>query len=131
MLLRNSAGIISIAAMAVMIACAGASSSNNNSTGPGPRTSIHTVDLSWTASSSTDISGYNVYRAVYTASCGSVSKINSALITSTSYRDSEVSNGTFLLRHDRIGYEQPRKRVFKYRYRYPNSRVPTVNSNWI
>lgn len=92
-LLRKSIGFVSIAAIAVMIACAGASSSNDNSSSPAPGTSTHTVDLSWTASTSADISGYNVYRALYTTSCGSFSKINAVLVTSTSYTDSEVNNG--------------------------------------
>ena len=35
-----------------------------------------TVNLSWSASSSPDISGYNIYCAVYLSSCGSYSKIN-------------------------------------------------------
>jgi fibronectin type 3 domain-containing protein len=55
----------------------------------------HSVNLSWTASTSTDVAGYNVYRALYTNSaCGTLSKINSALITSTVYTDSTVANST-------------------------------------
>jgi Abnormal spindle-like microcephaly-assoc'd, ASPM-SPD-2-Hydin len=50
----------------------------------------HTVDLSWNASTSTSISGYNVYRG--TVSGGPYSKINSAL-TSMSYSDSTVQSG--------------------------------------
>jgi len=87
-------GILSFAAIAMTIGCAGASTSPNSSTGTGTGPSTPTVDLSWTASTSDNVSGYNVYRAVYTASCGSFSKINSLLITSTSYTDSEVTNGT-------------------------------------
>jgi hypothetical protein len=63
-------------------------------TGTGTPAPIHTVNLSWTASTSSNISGYNIYRAVYTSSCGSFSKINSLLNTSTLYTDSAVVDGT-------------------------------------
>jgi len=76
-----------------MIGCAGVSTSDNTSTGPGTGPSTHTIDLSWTASVSADISGYNVYRAVYTDSCGSFSKVNSELITNTFYTDSGITDG--------------------------------------
>jgi fibronectin type 3 domain-containing protein len=52
------------------------------------------VNLSWSASTSPNISGYNVYRAVYVSSCGSFAKINSSLNASTVYADSGVANGT-------------------------------------
>ena len=82
--------VLSLAAMVVLIGCAGLSTSIR---GTGAGASSHTVDLSWAASTSADVSGYNVYRAVYTNSCGSFFKINSVLISSTSYTDSEVTNG--------------------------------------
>ena len=63
-------------------------------TGTGTPAPPHTVNLSWNASTSSDVSGYNIYRAVYTTSCGSYGKINSALITSTLYSDSSVVDGT-------------------------------------
>ncbi len=63
-------------------------------TGTGTPAPTHTVDLAWNASTSGDVSGYNIYRAVYTTSCGSFSKINSLLNTSTSYTDSVVADGT-------------------------------------
>jgi len=50
--------------------------------------------LSWDASTSPNISGYNIYRAVYSGSCGSYSKINAVLNTSTLYTDSTVVDGT-------------------------------------
>jgi hypothetical protein len=57
--------------------------------------SVYVVDLSWNASTSSDISGYNIYRAVSSNStCGSFSKINSSLNTSTFYADSRVVEGT-------------------------------------
>jgi len=58
-----------------------------------PSASQHRVDLSWAASTSPGVSGYNVYRAVYSGACGSFSKINSALVPTATYTDSEVTNG--------------------------------------
>jgi len=63
-------------------------------TGTGTAGSTHTVDLSWNPSTSSNISGYNVYRAVYVNSCGSFSKINSVLNTGTLYTDSAPTDGT-------------------------------------
>jgi Abnormal spindle-like microcephaly-assoc'd, ASPM-SPD-2-Hydin/Protein of unknown function (DUF1573) len=63
-------------------------------TGTGTAAPTYSVNLSWTASTSPDISGYNIYRAVYTTSCGTFSQINSALNTSTLYTDSVVIDGT-------------------------------------
>ena len=51
----------------------------------------HTVALSWNASTSTSIAGYNVYRG--TVSGGPYSKINSVLDPSMSYSDSTVQSG--------------------------------------
>ncbi|MGC1450281.1 MAG: choice-of-anchor D domain-containing protein [Candidatus Sulfotelmatobacter sp.] len=63
-------------------------------TGSGMPAPVHTVNLSWNASTSPNISGYNIYRAVFTTSCGSYAKINSVLDTSTLYTDSSVVDGT-------------------------------------
>ncbi len=63
-------------------------------TGTGTAASTHSVALSWTASTSQSISGYNVYRSPYTTACGSFSKINSLLDTGTLYTDSSVTNGS-------------------------------------
>jgi fibronectin type 3 domain-containing protein len=51
----------------------------------------HSVDLTWTASTST-VSGYNVYRSTVNGS--SYTKINSSLVTTLNYTDSTVQNGT-------------------------------------
>jgi hypothetical protein len=51
----------------------------------------HTVDLSWNASTSTSVAGYNVYRS--TATGGPFSKINPALNPSMSYSDGTVQSG--------------------------------------
>jgi len=95
-LVTRSAAILSFAAMVLLLGCGGWSSSTTETpTGPGTSApSTHTVDLSWTASTSSDVSGYNVYRATYTDSCGSFSKINYIPNTNTLYRDSEVTDGT-------------------------------------
>lgn len=54
----------------------------------------HSVSLSWTASVSQGISGYNVYRG--TTSGGPYTKINSTLVTVTNYTDTTVlSNQTY------------------------------------
>ena len=64
-------------------------------TGTGMAASTHSVALSWNASTSANILGYNVYRAVYSGgSCGGYSKINSLLNTGTLYTDSTVVSGT-------------------------------------
>jgi Abnormal spindle-like microcephaly-assoc'd, ASPM-SPD-2-Hydin/Protein of unknown function (DUF1573) len=64
-----------------------------SATGTGTAAPTHSVNLSWTASTSPDISGYNVYRAPYASSCGSYSKINPDPITTTVYTDSSVTDG--------------------------------------
>lgn len=63
-------------------------------TGIGTPAPTHSVSLSWNASTSSSISGYNIYRAVYTTSCGGFAKINSLLNTGLLYTDSNVANGT-------------------------------------
>jgi hypothetical protein len=63
-------------------------------TGTGTAAPTYSVNLSWSASTSSNISGYNVYRAVYVNSCESFSKINPALNTSTLYTDIVVVDGT-------------------------------------
>jgi hypothetical protein len=64
-------------------------------TGTGTAAPTHSVNLSWSGSTSSGISGYNVYRAVYVSSCGSFSKINSLLNTGTLYTDTAVADGTW------------------------------------
>jgi hypothetical protein len=70
------------------------SSTTEALTGIGTPAPVHTVNLSWNASTSSNISGYNTYRAVFTTSCGSYAKINSVLDTSTLYTDPTVVDGT-------------------------------------
>lgn len=54
-------------------------------------TANHVVDLHWTAPSSNDLAGYNVYRG---PSATSLNKINSGLVASTLYDDASISNGS-------------------------------------
>jgi fibronectin type 3 domain-containing protein len=92
-LVRRSLEILSLGATAALLGCVGVSSSAPEpaaSTGA----STHTVNLSWNASTSADITGYNIYRAVYSDSCGAFFRINSVLNTSTQYADSGVTGGT-------------------------------------
>jgi fibronectin type 3 domain-containing protein len=51
----------------------------------------HIVDLSWKASTSTRVVGYNVYRS---PDASTWIKINPSLVASTLYTDSAVSNGS-------------------------------------
>ena len=60
-------------------------------TGTGTPPPQHSVNLSWTASTSQNIIGYNIYRGV--KSGGPYSKINSVLNASTLYTDTTVADG--------------------------------------
>ena len=54
-------------------------------------TANHIVDLSWKASTSGDVAGYNVYRS---SDAATWKKINVSTIASTLYSDSTVANGS-------------------------------------
>ena len=54
-------------------------------------TANHVVDLSWKASTSSNIAGYNLYRS---PDATNWKKINASLIASTLYADSTVANGS-------------------------------------
>jgi fibronectin type 3 domain-containing protein len=54
-------------------------------------TTSHSVDLSWTASTSTDVIGYNVYRSA--SPSGPFERLNSALVSGTTYTDYTVTSG--------------------------------------
>ncbi len=60
-------------------------------TGDGTPPPQHSVNLSWTASSSQNIIGYNIYRGI--KSGGPYSKINAVLNASTVYTDTTVADG--------------------------------------
>ncbi|MFZ0771055.1 MAG: choice-of-anchor D domain-containing protein [Candidatus Sulfotelmatobacter sp.] len=71
------------------------SSSAATLTGAGKAAPVYTVSLSWTASTTTGVTSYNVYRAVYgTSACGSYSNIGSTPGSTTAYTDSVVADGT-------------------------------------
>lgn len=53
-------------------------------------TADHVVDLSWNASTSNDVSGYNVYRSPDQVNW---ERMNTSLIASTIYSDSTVADG--------------------------------------
>ena len=60
-------------------------------TGTGVPASVHTVSLSWTASNSPDVVGYNVYRR--TGTTGNYGQINTVLDVTTAYTDAAVADG--------------------------------------
>jgi len=60
-------------------------------TGTGMAAPVHTVSLSWTASTSPNIVGYNIYRR--TGTTGSFTQINSGLNATTTYVDTSVADG--------------------------------------
>jgi hypothetical protein len=59
--------------------------------GTGAPTPTHSVALSWTASTSSNIVGYNIYRGA--AAAGPYVQINSPLYANTTYTDTTVVNG--------------------------------------
>ena len=79
-----------IASANIAFLTSSSTSATETATGSGG-TIQHTVDLSWNASTSTSIAGYNVYRA--TSAGGPYSRINSALNPAMSFSDSTVQSG--------------------------------------
>jgi len=64
-------------------------------TGTGTPQPVHTVQLTWVASETPDITSYNVYRSVYSGtSCGGYSSIGSTSGSVTTFTDNNVSDGT-------------------------------------
>jgi Abnormal spindle-like microcephaly-assoc'd, ASPM-SPD-2-Hydin len=64
-------------------------------TGTGTAAPIHSVNLSWKASTTSGLTSYNVYRAVFTASvCGSYSNVGSTASSVTTFTDNLVTDGT-------------------------------------
>ncbi len=64
-------------------------------TGTGTPAPVHTVQLSWVASGSEGVTGYNVYRAIFEAtSCGSYTNIGSTTNSITAFTDYVVTDGT-------------------------------------
>ena len=88
----TSATIFLVAASALLPACGASSGPERAIQLPPP--AAHRVQLSWDASTSPYVSGYNIYRAQYTTSCGAFARINSTLMLDTAYTDSSVANGS-------------------------------------
>ena len=64
-------------------------------TGSGSTTPVYSVELSWTASTTSGVTSYKVYRAVYAGSaCGLYANIASTPGSITTYTDSVVADGT-------------------------------------
>lgn len=61
-------------------------------TGSGTAAPSHSVDLSWSPSTSSTVAGYNVYRG--SSASGPFSKLNSALDGATAFTDSGVAAGS-------------------------------------
>ena len=61
-------------------------------TGLGATAGTGQVDLDWNDNGESDLAGYDVYRS--TTSGSGYSKINAALVTTSNYTDTQVSNGT-------------------------------------
>ena len=59
--------------------------------GTGVQQTSHTVALTWTASVSTDVVGYNIYRS--TVSGGPYSILDAAPVATDGYTDSTVQSG--------------------------------------
>ncbi len=107
----NSDGVVNIADINLAVNMAlGASSCTANIEGPGVCDVVvvqrvtnaamggtcvtgnpHTVALTWAASLSANVAGYNVYRG--SLSGGPYTRVNAALIAATSYTDTTVPSG--------------------------------------
>jgi len=79
--------------LALLSGCAGVSSSSKSSPqSPSQTTSgPYSVDLAWNASNSVVI-GYNLYRG--TVSGGPYARLNSSVLSGTTYTDSTIQSGT-------------------------------------
>src|SRR5579872_536279 len=85
----QSSGVASVSAS--FSSSASNSPASATLTGTGVAAPSHSVSLSWNASTSPDISGYNIYRRAGTS--GSFIKINSGLDPVTIYLDTAVTDG--------------------------------------
>jgi hypothetical protein len=83
--------VAQVSATLSFLGYAGQSLTIEGLTGIGGAPSGHTVDLSWNASTSQDVVGYNVYRGA--TSGGPYGQINSGLDASTVYTDANVLDG--------------------------------------
>jgi|SRR5580700_97391 hypothetical protein len=94
---RQLIAVLAIAASLGFSGCASTSSGSNLGAlgGANPAqsnlVSAHDVTLNWNASISSGVIGYNVYRRI--ASGGPYIKVNSSIVTVTTYNDNTVQPG--------------------------------------
>ena len=94
---RQFIAVVAIAASLGFSGCSSTSSGSNLAAlgGANPAqsnlVSAHDVTLNWNASISSGVIGYNVYRRI--ASGGPYSKVNSSVVTVTTYNDNTVQPG--------------------------------------
>jgi hypothetical protein len=87
----NGANITGVNFTATAVTPPSGGTGSSGSGGGGSSGVQHSVSLSWTASTSSNISGYKVYRG--TASGGPYTLLDASLITGTSYVDTSISAG--------------------------------------
>jgi fibronectin type 3 domain-containing protein len=94
---RQLIAVVAIAASLGFSGCSSTSSGSNLAAlgGANPAqsnlVSAHDVTLNWNASMSPGVMGYNVYRRI--ASGGPYTKVNSSVVTVTTYNDNTVQPG--------------------------------------
>lgn len=95
---RQLIAVVAIAASLGFSGCSSSSGSNlaaagglNGNPAQANLASAHDVTLKWNASMSSGVVGYNVYRA--TGSGGPYARMNSSVVTVTSYNDNAVQPG--------------------------------------
>jgi fibronectin type 3 domain-containing protein len=94
---RQLIAVVAIAASLGFSGCSSTSSGSNLAAlgGANPAqsnlVSAHDVTLNWNASISSGVIGYNVYRRI--ASGGPYTKVNSSIVTVTTYNDNTVQPG--------------------------------------
>ena len=80
-----------VASVGVSFASDASNSAAATLQGTGASAPVYTVSLSWNASTSPNVTGYNIYRR--TGTSGSFAKINPSLNATTSYVDTSVTDG--------------------------------------
>jgi len=89
---RLAASLLITALMSFLSACSlssAGSGGSGGSGGDGGGTGAHSVSLSWKASTSSNVTGYNVYRGSIAGSYGLINSMTSG----TTYTDTTVQNG--------------------------------------
>jgi hypothetical protein len=85
----RTSGIVSVSALFASNAANSPTTATFTGNAVAPQT--HSVDLAWPQSVSSDVTGYNIYRAVYGTSCGAYSNVGSS--SSTTYTDTDAIGG--------------------------------------